>query len=62
MTTRAHDKEGGLDVVLVEVLEQCRSVGRRTVIVRETPGVCVGAGGDVGGTGALTARPPAVAA
>lgn len=59
--TRTDHEEGGLEVVLVEVFEQGRSVGRGAVIVRETPGVGVGTGGDVSGTGALTARPPAVA-
>ena len=46
--SRANDEEGRGEVVVVEVLEEARRVGRRSVIVRETPGVLRWALDDVG--------------
>lgn len=56
---RADDEEGGLEVVLVEVVEEVRGIGRGAVVVGQAPGELVGAADDVGRAGAPAAGPPA---
>ena len=57
--TRADNKERGLEIVDVKVVEQLASVKSRSVIVRETPRELVGARYDIIIGRAPTARPPA---
>lgn len=59
--TGADDKERGLEVHLVEILEKVRRVGSRAIVVGETPGELLGADSDIGVPNTSTARPPAVA-
>jgi len=42
-----HDKESGFEVILVQKIEEVRSVISRTIIVCETPLIFLGASGDI---------------
>lgn len=60
-SSRTNDKEGRFDItVLLEVVEKLRCVWRRTIVVRDTPGVFVWALGDVVIRLVSTAGPPMV--
>ena len=58
---RANDKERGLEGMLVQVAQEIGSVERRTVVIRETPGILGWARCNVSAANAPTARPPATA-
>jgi hypothetical protein len=45
--SRTHDKHSGFEALLVQILEEVRSVKSRTVIVCETPLIFLGASGDI---------------
>jgi hypothetical protein len=56
--TRTNDKEGRLERILVEVIQEVGRVVRRSIIVRETPCVLCGAIRDVSVTNTPATRPP----
>ena len=56
-----HDKESSFEARLVQIIEEVRSVIRRTIIVCETPLIFLGASGDIFRACATTASPPATA-
>jgi hypothetical protein len=56
--TRADDEKGGLEVNLVQIVKEIRRVRSRAIVICETPGVLLRAGGDIGFARATTARPP----
>jgi hypothetical protein len=42
-----HNKESGLEVHLLQIIEELRSVISRTIIICETPLIFLGASGDI---------------
>ena len=59
--TRADDEKSGFQVDLVQIVKEIGRVRSRAIVICETPGVLVRAGGDISFARAATARPPAAA-
>jgi len=55
----ADNEEGGVDALLVQILQKIRGVRGWAIIEGGAPGELVGAGNDVGRATAVTAGPPA---